>query len=161
VVVTPNGQTVVIGGLMETQRVDSIRKVPLLGDIPLLGMAFRRTVTMDVKKELMIFLTPFIVSQPGQLKRVTSDEFNRAELTQRAFTPREMDKYLDLPRLEVPQENTQTPRTSRPPASDAKTILRATPVRRATAVRTSADPAPAPTAADPRRRRTNPKGSIN
>ena len=58
VVVTPNGQTVVIGGLMETQRIENIRKIPLLGDIPGLGAAFRRTIKSDVKKELMIFLTP-------------------------------------------------------------------------------------------------------
>ena len=44
VVVTPHGQTVVIGGLMETQRIEDIQKIPLLGDIPLLGAAFRRTI---------------------------------------------------------------------------------------------------------------------
>ena len=62
VVVTPNGQTVVIGGLMETQRVESVRKVPILGDIPLIGLAFKRTIKDDVKRELLIFLTPHIVS---------------------------------------------------------------------------------------------------
>jgi general secretion pathway protein D len=54
----PDGATVVIGGLMETQRTHVVRKVPLLGDIPLIGVAFRRTVQADTKRELMIFLTP-------------------------------------------------------------------------------------------------------
>ncbi len=130
----------------------------MLGDIPLLGMAFRRTVKSDVKKELMIFLTPFIVSQPAQLDRLTKNEFNQGELMKNAFTPREMDKYLDLPRLDAPPEET---RPTRIPVSDSKTVLRATPVRRGTAVQTSTPPAPAPAASEARRRRTNPKGSVN
>ena len=58
VVVTPNGETVVIGGLMESQQTENVRKIPILGDIPLLGLAFKRTVKEEIKKELLIFLTP-------------------------------------------------------------------------------------------------------
>jgi general secretion pathway protein D len=99
VVVTPNAKTVVIGGLMETQRVDSIQKVPLLGDIPLLGAAFRRTVKNDVKRELLIFLTPFIVNRPEGLGPLTSSEVRKTELMRKAFTPEEYDRYLDGPSL--------------------------------------------------------------
>jgi general secretion pathway protein D len=117
VVVTPNAQTVVIGGLMETQRLESIQKVPLLGDIPWLGAAFRRTIKSNVKKELMIFLTPFIVNDRAASKRITADELNRTELVDQAFTQSDFDKYLDDPSL-FPEQS--------PP-----------PVRRATAVKTS------------------------
>jgi general secretion pathway protein D len=99
VVVTPNAKTVVIGGLMETQRVESIQKVPLLGDIPLLGVAFRRTVKNDVKRELLIFLTPFIVNRPSGLEPLTANEVKKSELMRKAFTPEEYDRYIDGPSL--------------------------------------------------------------
>ena len=114
---TPNAQTVVIGGLMETQRVESIQKVPILGDIPILGFPFRRTIKSDVKKELMIFLTPFIVNDRAGAKRITANELSRTELVDQAFTPEDFDKYLDDPLL-FPEKP-------------------APPVRRATAVKTT------------------------
>ncbi len=95
VVVTPHAQTVVIGGLMETQKTSNIQKFPLLGDIPLIGMAFRRTVTSDIKRELLIFLTPYIVNSNNGLARTTADEMDRTELVDRAFTQKELDKYID------------------------------------------------------------------
>ncbi|MDA0752881.1 MAG: hypothetical protein O2964_19450, partial [Verrucomicrobia bacterium] len=59
VVVTPHGRTVIIGGLMEKNKIESKRKVPILGDIPILGWAFSRKVKEDTKTELLIFLTPY------------------------------------------------------------------------------------------------------
>lgn len=97
VVVTPNGATAVIGGLMETQRIETIRKIPLLGDIPLLGAAFRRTVKDDSKKELMIFLTPHIISRPSQVEELAATEIARTELVEKAFTETEMEKFFDSP----------------------------------------------------------------
>jgi general secretion pathway protein D len=74
VVIVPDRQTVVIGGLMlnQNQQVDS--KIPVLGDIPLLGAAFRRRVKNDTKTELLIFLTPHIVNRPSELAAMTSEE---------------------------------------------------------------------------------------
>lgn len=89
VVVTPNGQTVVIGGLMETQRTESVRKVPILGDIPLIGLAFKRTVKENVKRELLIFLTPYIVNTPQGLPNLTTRELDQTELIDHAFTDKE------------------------------------------------------------------------
>ena len=100
VVVTPNGKTVVIGGLMQTQKIESVRKIPLLGDMPgFLGFPFRRTVKNDVKSELMIFLTPIIVNNGSDAQRVTSDEVNKSELVEKAYTKKDFDKYLDTPSL--------------------------------------------------------------
>ncbi|MCL5096733.1 MAG: hypothetical protein M1608_04240, partial [Candidatus Omnitrophica bacterium] len=70
VVVTPDGKTVIIGGLMENKKITSTRKVPLLGDIPFLGALFRRKVKQDAKSELYIFLTPRIVPYPSQVAAV-------------------------------------------------------------------------------------------
>ena len=99
VVVTPNGQTVVIGGLMETQKIESVRKFPILGDIPLIGLAFKRTIKDTVKRELLIFLTPHIVQTREGLRQLTSSEAENSQLMRRAFKPAELDRYLDLPRF--------------------------------------------------------------
>lgn len=61
-VMVPNGKTVVIGGLMDDQETDEVRKVPLLGDIPVVGQLFRRTIKTKSKTELLIFLTPHVVT---------------------------------------------------------------------------------------------------
>jgi general secretion pathway protein D len=85
VVVTANGQTVVIGGLMETLKTEVKKKVPVLGDIPLLGLAFRRTTRDEQKKELMIFLTPHIVNTPEELGRLSRNRTDTLEMAPRAF----------------------------------------------------------------------------
>ena len=95
VVVVPNGQTVVIGGLMQTQKVKSEKKVPLLGDIPLLGMLFKHKTTDDAKKELLIFLTPTIVKDPRDLAMISNSEKARAKDSQKAFSEEELNRYLD------------------------------------------------------------------
>jgi general secretion pathway protein D len=96
VVVTPNGKTVVIGGLMEKNKVTSERKVPILGDIPVLGLAFRRKIKQDEKTELLIFLTPYIINQPEELLEITERERSKATLQQQAYSREEMDEFLDI-----------------------------------------------------------------
>jgi type IV pilus assembly protein PilQ len=56
-----NGQTVVLGGIYEFERQDSLSKVPVLGDIPALGSLFRNKDRRDSKVELLIFVTPKIL----------------------------------------------------------------------------------------------------
>ena len=59
-----NDTTVVLGGLIQTEKDDSVNKVPLLGDIPFFGKAlFTGTFHNKIKKELVIFLTPHIVEE--------------------------------------------------------------------------------------------------
>ncbi len=150
VVVTPNGRTVVIGGLMETQKTETLKKVPLLGDIPLIGAAFRRTVKSDQKKELLVFLTPFIVNKPEGLTQLTQQEMAKTELVDRAFTRDDFDKYIDGPSLfpERTAEVTPTIQSQVPPPK--ATAVKAAPAPKATPVPVKAKTAPAP-------RPTNPK----
>jgi type IV pilus assembly protein PilQ len=61
-VLVNNGQTVVLGGIFQQQIVNSVKKVPLLGDIPYLGYMFRSTSEFNEKKELLIFVTPKIIN---------------------------------------------------------------------------------------------------
>jgi type II secretory pathway component GspD/PulD (secretin) len=58
-----SGTTIVLGGLMQDEHGKTTKKVPLLGDIPLLGYLFRGTVDFTAKKELVISITPTIVEE--------------------------------------------------------------------------------------------------
>ena len=57
-----NGQTVVLGGIFQVDKNISTTKTPILGDIPYLGRLFKRTIERDDKQELLIFITPRIIS---------------------------------------------------------------------------------------------------
>ena len=95
VVVTPDQQTVVIGGLMQKTDSTQINKVPLLGDIPILGNAFKRTTRISNKTELVIFLTPYIVEGTDKLEDLSVDSVNRTDIPKEGFTPSDMSQYLD------------------------------------------------------------------
>jgi general secretion pathway protein D len=110
VVVVPDGQTVAIGGLMQTQKVNSEKKVPILGDIPLLGLAFRNKTTDDAKKELLIFLTPHIVNRPTELAAHTDSERTKAEMSRKAFGESEINRYLDNLPATTPQSAPPSPK---------------------------------------------------
>ena len=62
-VLVENGETVVLGGIYEQTTNELITKVPLLGDIPVLGALFRNKRNVSTKRELLIFITPKIVSE--------------------------------------------------------------------------------------------------
>jgi len=109
VVLTPDGQTVVIGGLMQKQRTETINKIPVLGDIPLLGAVFRRKVSSDTKTELMIFLTPQIVQYPRQLAALTAQERANLQVAPKAFPDSELNRYLDT----LPEKDSLPPKKSR------------------------------------------------
>ncbi|MEX0899356.1 MAG: type IV pilus secretin PilQ [Gammaproteobacteria bacterium] len=66
-VLVDDGETVVLGGIYETQRREAETKVPLLGDIPVLGMMFRTRSSITDKAELLIFVTPKIVKEGMRL----------------------------------------------------------------------------------------------
>jgi len=61
-VLLDNGETVVLGGIYEQQTSESVSKVPVLGDLPVLGPLFRTKGILDNRRELLIFLTPRIIS---------------------------------------------------------------------------------------------------
>jgi general secretion pathway protein D len=82
-----NGQTIVIGGLMEDRKTSTVNKVPILGDIPLIGEVFRRTRRSKVKTELLIFLTPHVAEGPDTLEDMSADEMGGTKLTPDAVAP--------------------------------------------------------------------------
>jgi general secretion pathway protein D len=70
-VVVADGETVVIGGLISDNYRDTVDKVPWLGDIPILGWAFKTTSRQLAKTNLLIFLTPHIIRDPVDLEKET------------------------------------------------------------------------------------------
>jgi len=66
-VLVKSGDTVIIGGMMQETTLKSVSKVPLLGDIPLLGHLFKFTSNSKKKTNLIILLTPSIIHEPGMV----------------------------------------------------------------------------------------------
>ncbi|MDH3265517.1 MAG: type IV pilus secretin PilQ [Gammaproteobacteria bacterium] len=66
-VLVADGQTVVLGGIYETERRETINKVPFLGDIPFLGNLFKSKQRLDNKAELLIFVTPRILEEGSSI----------------------------------------------------------------------------------------------
>ena len=66
-----DAQTIIIGGLVSKKTIDSIQKIPLLGDLPLIGTAFRNRKRENQKTTLFIFLTPHIIDSPDKLTEIT------------------------------------------------------------------------------------------
>ena len=62
-VLVNDGQTVVLGGILETERRETEKKVPYLGDVPVLGRLFKTTGRTNNKDELLIFVTPKILRE--------------------------------------------------------------------------------------------------
>lgn len=69
-VVAKDQETVVIGGIMQDRIVESVSKTPILGDIPLLGNLFRQQSRRKVKTNLLLFLTPYIIRDGSDFRRI-------------------------------------------------------------------------------------------
>ena len=75
-----DGQTIVIGGLIQDEIRDTIKKIPLLGDIPIAGHLFKRTEKSKAKTELLIFLTPHVAPDAQALTPISDLVRSRSNL---------------------------------------------------------------------------------
>jgi|GEM_PF-610394 len=119
-VLVPNGQTVVLGGLMRDN--DSVieKKVPLLGDIPFLGVLFKSTETSTQKTELLIFLTPHIVKNPQDLKDLSAKSEQKAELIKAAATEEELKNAVQFA-VDYKKEKRNHIKPKKPPEAQTPT----------------------------------------
>ena len=60
-----NGETVVLGGIYDQTKTLNVSKTPFLGDLPVIGLAFRQKSEVNDQSELLIFITPKIIMQEG------------------------------------------------------------------------------------------------
>src|SRR4029078_3368143 len=74
-VIVDDTQVIVLGGLIQDQLTDGSDKVPLFGDIPLLGAAFRYDARHRVKTNLMIFIKPTVLRTSADGRDITSERY--------------------------------------------------------------------------------------
>ncbi|MFZ5891838.1 MAG: type II secretion system secretin GspD [Myxococcota bacterium] len=85
-VVAEDQQTIVIGGLVRDEYVTSREKIPVLGDIPLLGTLFSHTTTTRRKSNLLLILTPHVIREQADLRRIFERKMReRQEFLDRHF----------------------------------------------------------------------------
>jgi general secretion pathway protein D len=83
-VVAKDQETVVLGGLIQDRTVKSVSKVPILGSIPILGFLFRNEQVRKTKTNLLLFLTPYIIRDPSDYRRIFERKMaERAEFVKR------------------------------------------------------------------------------
>ncbi len=89
-VVVKDGQTVVIGGLMQEREEEKLTKMPFLGDIPVLGWLFRQKSVDKTKTNLLVFLTPNVVKEPTRLAQITEDKQKEFGVAEKRFAAGEL-----------------------------------------------------------------------
>ena len=75
-ILAENDQIVILGGLTQETVTDEKQKIPLLGDVPLLGRLFQFRSSRKIKQSLMVFLHPVIVSDSQSLSKLTSEKYD-------------------------------------------------------------------------------------
>ncbi|HBS3701130.1 TPA: type II secretion system protein GspD [Klebsiella quasipneumoniae subsp. quasipneumoniae] len=108
-VLVGSGETVVVGGLLDKSVTDSADKVPLLGDIPVIGALFRSDSKKVSKRNLMLFIRPTIIRDRDEYRRASSGQytaFNDAQTKQRGKESSEASLSNDLLHI-YPQQETQ------------------------------------------------------
>ena len=75
-VLVEDGETIVLGGLIDDDVQESVKKVPFLGDIPLLGRLFKTTSISRTKRNLMVFLRPTIVRDSDDVRAISNRKYN-------------------------------------------------------------------------------------
>ncbi|MFT5895499.1 MAG: general secretion pathway protein D [bacterium] len=137
-VLVENGQTLVLGGLIDDQISDTREKVPFLGDIPLLGSLFRYRTTSKSKRNLMVFLHPTILRDPETADYYSRSKYDDLRTAQLGLFDREddFDKRIrpELPELhlyykgELIIENKNSLNTILPTSNAIESLRSITPV---------------------------------
>lgn len=106
-----DGQTAVIGGLIDSEVLSSRSGVPILKDIPLLGWLFGSTVQRSTQSELFLFLTPHVIATDDDAEAIRRGVGDRSEAIERLLH--------DHPPLGLPGDSTKVPGDSVPPPMES------------------------------------------
>ena len=100
-VIVDDGGTIVLGGLIDDAVQESVSKVPLLGDIPILGHLFKSTTTSKTKRNLMVFIRPTIVRDGVTMNDISHQKYQyiRAEQLKRQADGIPLMPFTDSPSL--------------------------------------------------------------
>jgi general secretion pathway protein D len=149
-----DGETIVLGGIMNTSFGSTVSKVPILGDIPLIGNLFKSTSRTKKKTELLVFLTPHVVRDPEEARRLREQTVQGIDPAVRGRLPAALlGSTTSLSSVQPanpapvapPIVNPTPPVTGDPPAAGPiKTTVTITPPVGAPAPSIAAPAAPAP-----------------
>lgn len=98
-VLVKSGETVVLGGLMDEKTQEKVSKVPLLGDIPVLGYLFRSTSNTTSKRNLMVFIRPTILRDSDVYSGISGNKYSQFRSEQLDAAAQE--GYLTSPKRQV------------------------------------------------------------
>jgi general secretion pathway protein D len=100
-VVVDDGQIIVLGGLIQDEVDSTVQKVPVLGDLPLLGWMFRYSTRNRARTNLLVFLRPVVIRDSEAAGRLTGERYDYIRDTQRAnrLPPSAVLPYMPVPEL--------------------------------------------------------------
>ena len=101
-VLVDDGNIIVLGGLIEDTVSDTVNKVPLLGDIPVIGALFRSVGRGHKKTNLMVFLRPYVIRNAEDSSKISNERYDYIIEQQGAFTPNKVWPLPDSPVVTLP-----------------------------------------------------------
>ena len=105
-----NGQTIVIGGMIQDEKTDTLNKIPFLGDIPLIGQLFTHTVHDKKKTEVLIFLAPMVAMNQEELRALSKvEEEGAGQELHDAVAPGTFESHLKAMRSQAPPTSSLPP----------------------------------------------------
>jgi general secretion pathway protein D len=113
-VLVDHGSIVVLGGLVQDNVTTNVEKVPVLGDIPLIGQLFRYETRRQQKTNLMVFLRPFVVRDEATARSLVVDRYDQMRQFQEGAR---QDPHSVLPQMQNPMLPPLPPATIKPPAA--------------------------------------------
>jgi general secretion pathway protein D len=112
-VIVDDGGTIVLGGLIDEDVQESVSKVPLLGDIPILGHLFKSTTTSKRKRNLMVFIRPTIVRDGATMNEISHKKYQYIRAQQ---LDRQADGIPLMPNTDGPSLPEWNDKLSLPPS---------------------------------------------
>ena len=103
-VIVDDGQTLVLGGLIENNYTDSTSGIPWLSQIPFIGALFRYDNSSRTKTNLLVFLRPYVLRDKGQDQEITANRMQFMDAKREQFTPATML----LPKPDLPKMSEMT-----------------------------------------------------
>jgi general secretion pathway protein D len=113
-VLVDDGQIVVIGGLIQDTVKDAVEKVPVLGDLPLLGALFTYNTRSRTKTNLMVFLRPTVLRDSEQAESLTDGRYDYILGEQRKVRPPHNPPLPDMESPTLPPKTAQATRPAPP-----------------------------------------------
>jgi type II secretion system protein D len=172
VVSVGDGQTIILGGLIQKRRNEFVRKIPWLGDLPHVGFLFRYTQDRELRQELLIVMTPHIIRTDSDAQRLKELEVARTNWILEASADLHGDlgvggsESMPAPQAElipneqgrvdpsqgyVPQSEGVEQTEHLVPVQPARTAAASRPIAKSSATKTQEPPKPQPTTPAPRR----------